>query len=241
MAAGRLPLTSRREDARAGRRRGVAAALFCGLRHLRQRRGGADESDLFYGYRRHLGSHRTCPATRRLPTDCGRLYNAAAGQALAALLNLFVLAQRDALWLTAIAICNQKGGVGKTTTAVNLGAALAEQGRRILLVDLDPQAALTAYWGLEEDNAGPSTYHLLMDDRTSPQPGSCAPSRPDRRDSGRHRPGRGRDRAVQRPGPRAHPQGRLAAGAGRLRLRASQLPAQPGVVDHQRAGGLRPV
>lgn len=69
---------------------------------------------------------------------------------------------------TAIAICNQKGGVGKTTTAVNLGAALAEQSRRILLVDLDPQAALTAYWGLEEDGAGPRIYQLLMDDRTSP-------------------------------------------------------------------------
>ncbi len=67
---------------------------------------------------------------------------------------------------TAIAICNQKGGVGKTTTTVNLGAALAELGQRTLLVDLDPQAALTAYWGLEEDGAGPRIYELLIDDRT---------------------------------------------------------------------------
>ena len=53
---------------------------------------------------------------------------------------------------TLITFCNQKGGVGKTTTAVNLGTALAEQQQRVLMVDLDPQAALTAYWGLETES-----------------------------------------------------------------------------------------
>lgn len=60
-----------------------------------------------------------------------------------------------------IAIINQKGGVGKTTTAVNFGAALARLGRRVLVVDMDPQANASQNLGAELEPGEPSTYSLL--------------------------------------------------------------------------------
>jgi chromosome partitioning protein len=64
-----------------------------------------------------------------------------------------------------IAIINQKGGVGKTTTAVNLAAALARCGRRVCVLDLDPQAHATTHLGLEPDGKCPSLYDVLIDGR----------------------------------------------------------------------------
>jgi chromosome partitioning protein len=61
-----------------------------------------------------------------------------------------------------IAIANQKGGVGKTTTTVNLGAALAEQGYRVLVVDLDPQGNATTGLGVEARNFEYSMYDVIM-------------------------------------------------------------------------------
>ncbi len=61
-----------------------------------------------------------------------------------------------------IAMCNQKGGVGKTTTTINLGAALAELGRRVLLVDFDPQGSLSVGLGVAPQEIGLSVYDLLM-------------------------------------------------------------------------------
>jgi chromosome partitioning protein len=64
-----------------------------------------------------------------------------------------------------IAIINQKGGVGKTTTAVNLAAALAECGQRVCVLDLDPQAHATTHLGIEPDGKSPSMYDVLVHSR----------------------------------------------------------------------------
>jgi chromosome partitioning protein len=61
-----------------------------------------------------------------------------------------------------IAVINQKGGVGKTTTTVNLSAALARFGKRVCVIDLDPQAHATTHLGVEPNGASPSIYNVLV-------------------------------------------------------------------------------
>lgn len=66
-----------------------------------------------------------------------------------------------------IAIANQKGGVGKTTTAVNLSASVAAQGKRVLIVDLDPQGNTTSGYGISKRAVQAGTYQLLIGENTA--------------------------------------------------------------------------
>ncbi len=68
--------------------------------------------------------------------------------------------------MRSVAIINQKGGVGKTTSAVNLSAALAAQGRNVCLIDLDPQAHASLHLGIVPDDHRPTAYELLLGDAT---------------------------------------------------------------------------
>jgi chromosome partitioning protein len=65
-----------------------------------------------------------------------------------------------------IAVCNQKGGTGKTTSAVNIAAYMALAGKKVLLIDLDPQANATSGVGIDRHSVSKNTYHILLEEAT---------------------------------------------------------------------------
>src|SRR5690625_3643211 len=71
--------------------------------------------------------------------------------------------------VTTIAVANQKGGVGKTTTVASLGAALAEDGRRVLLVDMDPQGSLTFSLGIDPEELAVTVADVLTGRKPAPE------------------------------------------------------------------------
>ena len=130
------------------------------------------------------------------------------------------------------AIAQAKGGVGKTTSAINIGVLLARQDRRVLLVDTDPQAALTRQLGLEPDSAP-----TLVDVLTGTADAGAAIRSPSTASTSSRRAGSGRcrDEPRRRDRPRAIPTRRSRRHDRELRRAPHRHPTQPRIAHGKRA------
>ena len=139
-----------------------------------------------------------------------------------------------------IAVANQKGGVGKTTTAVNLAASLAATQRRVLLIDLDPQGNATMGCGVEKASVQLGSCEVLLGECTAEQ--AIVPVVDGCVLAAAHQPGPDLRRSAPADvgrGPRNAAARRAGAGARPLRPHHHRLPAVAEHADRQRAGGRR--
>ena len=137
-----------------------------------------------------------------------------------------------------VAVANQKGGVGKTTTAVNLSACVAALGKKVLIVDLDPQGNSTTGYGISKRSVEMGTYEVLIGEAPARDAIRKTNYRADVLPSNTRLAGAGLE-LIDLPGRESRLRKGLAPHSAGLRLYLHRLPAQPGPADPERPVRLR--